>query len=74
MMLTLFYVVQPQGATDRFISTLINNNVDLDGSSNGTVTGGASYYSPVIHTTTIGPLQPGITYYYRVSTRLLSCE
>lgn len=57
---------QPQGETDRFISTLINNNVDLDGSANGTVTGGASYYSPVIHTTTIGPLQAGVTYYYRV--------
>ena len=67
----LLCVVQPQGETDRFISTLINDNVDLDGSANGTVTGGASYYSPVIHTTTIGPLQAGVTYYYRVSILLL---
>lgn len=57
---------QPQGTLDNFISTLISTNIDLDGSSNGTVTGGATYYSPVIHTTTIGPLTPGLTYYYRV--------
>ena len=60
-------LLQPQGDLDGFISNIINENVDLDGSVNGSVSGGASYYSPVIHTTTIGPLQPGVTYYYRVS-------
>ena len=61
-------VLQPQGEVDHFISDLVNTNVDLAGSANGTVTGSATYYSPVIHTTTIGPLEPGVTYYYRVST------
>ncbi|KAL3152817.1 hypothetical protein ABBQ38_012398 [Trebouxia sp. C0009 RCD-2024] len=57
---------QPQGDVDHFISSLINADIDLDGSANGTISGDASYYSPVIHTTTIGPLEPGVTYFYRV--------
>lgn len=57
---------QPQGSVDHFISDLINTDIDLAGSVNGTATGSSTYYSPVIHTTTIGPLQPGVTYYYRV--------
>lgn len=66
-LLTICCVVQPQGAVDHFISSLVNADIDLDGSCNGTVDGSATYYSPVIHTTTIGPLQPGVTYFYRVS-------
>lgn len=57
---------QPQGTIDHFISSLISDDIDLDGSCNGTVSGSATYYSPVIHTTTIGPLSPGVTYYYKV--------
>lgn len=63
------YVLQPQGTVDHFISSLINTDADLAGSVNGTATGRSTYYSPVIHTTAIGPLQPGVTYYYRVSSR-----
>ena len=59
-------VLQPQGTVDNFISNLINTDIDLAGSVNGTATGSSTYYSPVIHTTTIGPLEPGVTYYYRV--------
>ena len=64
--------LQPQGTIDHFISDLISDDIDLDGSCNGTVTGSATYYSPVIHTTTIGPLSPGVTYYYRVSSSFLA--
>lgn len=60
-------LLQPQGTVDHFISSLINTDADLAGGVNGTATGRSTYYSPVIHTTTIGPLQPGVTYYYRVS-------
>lgn len=62
--------MQPQGTVDHFISSVINADIDLDGSANGTISGGATYYSPVIHTTTIGPLEPGVTYFYRVSSSL----
>lgn len=65
--------VQPQGTVDHFISSLISDDIDLDGSANGTITGGATYYSPVIHTTTIGPLEPGVTYFYRVSVSNITC-
>lgn len=64
--------LQPQGTIDHFISDLISDDIDLDGSCNGTVSGSATYYSPVIHTTTIGPLSPGVTYYYRVSSSFLA--
>ena len=59
-------MLQPQGTIDHFLSSVINTDADLAGSVNGTATGRATYYSPVIHTTTIGPLQPGFTYFYRV--------
>lgn len=68
----MFPCLQPQGTIDHFISDLISDDIDLDGSCNGTVSGSATYYSPVIHTTTIGPLSPGVTYYYRVSSPFLA--